>query len=104
MSDIKTKLGKRIQEIRKKKGMSQEKLAELVGIEPNNISHIEKGKNYPTPENIAKIARALDKEVYELYLFNHFKPYEEIRLELINALQDENTARLLYKFYSTINT
>ncbi|MBO8429978.1 helix-turn-helix domain-containing protein, partial [Spirochaetes bacterium] len=33
MSDIKTKLGKRIQEIRKKKGMSQEKLAELVGIE-----------------------------------------------------------------------
>ena len=104
MSDIKTKLGKRIQEIRKKKGMSQEKLAELVGIEPNNISRIEKGKNYPTPENIAKIARALDKEVYELYLFNHFKPYEEIRLELINALQDENTARLLYKFYSTINT
>lgn len=104
MSDIKTKLGKRIQEIRKKKGISQEKLAELVGIEPNNISRIEKGKNYPTPENIAKIARALDKEVYELYLFNHFKPYEEIRLELINALQDENTARLLYKFYSTINT
>lgn len=104
MSDIKTKLGKRIQEIRKKKGMSQEKLAELVGIEPNNISRIEKGKNYPTPENIAKIARALDKEVYELYLFNHFKPYEEIRLELINALQDENTARLMYKFYSTINT
>ncbi len=103
MSDIKTKLGKRIQEIRKKKGISQEKLAELVGIEPNNISRIEKGKNYPTPENIAKIARALDKEVYELYLFNHFKPYEEIRLELINALQDENTARLLYKFYSTIN-
>ena len=104
MSDIKTKLGKRIQEIRKKKGISQEKLAELVGIEPNNISRIEKGKNYPTPENIAKIARALDKEVYELYLFNHFKPYEEIRLELINALQDENIARLLYKFYSTINT
>ena len=104
MSDIKTKLGKRIQEIRKKKGISQEKLAELVGIEPNNISRIEKGKNYPTPENIAKIARALDKEVYELYLFNHFKPYEEIRLELINALQDENTARLMYKFYSTINT
>lgn len=104
MSDIKTKLGKRIQEIRKKKGMSQEMLAEIVGIEPNNISRIENGKNYPTPENIAKIANALEKEVYELYLFGHFKPLKDIQKELTAALQDEKTARILYKFYMALNS
>lgn len=104
MSDIKAKLGKRIQEIRKQKGMSQEQLAEIIGIEPNNVSRIENGKNYPTPENIAKIANALDKEVYELYLFNHFKPLNDIQKELTVALQDEKTARILYKFYTALST
>ena len=102
MNDVKERLGKRIKELRKNLGMSQEQLAELVGIEPNNISRIEKGKNYPAPENIAKIAKALNSELYELFMFNHFKPYGEIKKELVSALKDEQTAQLLYKFYTAV--
>lgn len=102
MNNVKALLGKRIQALRKEKKLSQAELAEFVGIEPNNLSRIENGKNYPTPENIAKIANSLDIEIYELYKFNHYKTYEEIKSELINIIEDENYARLLYKFYATL--
>lgn len=49
MGNIKSLLGKRIKEIRKKRGLTQEKLAELAGIETPSLSNIENGKNYPMP-------------------------------------------------------
>jgi len=99
MADIKKLLGKRIQELRKEKNISQEKLAERVGIEPNNLSRIENGRNYPTPENLAKIASALKVSVDKLFLFNHHKDYREIKEEINAAMNDENFGRLLYKYY-----
>ena len=68
--DIKELLGKRIKELRKEKGLTQEQLAETVGIEPNNLSRIEKGRNYPTPENLSKIANALNVSVDKLYILS----------------------------------
>lgn len=38
MSSLKDKFGKRVKEIRKGKGITQEQLAESVNIEPPNIS------------------------------------------------------------------
>jgi len=99
MGDIKKLLGKRIQELRKTKKISQEALAEIIGIEPNNLSRIENGRNYPTPENLAKIASALEISIDKLYLFEHHKNYAEIKQDIILALEDENFGRLLYKFY-----
>ncbi len=43
MSSLKEKFGKRIKELRKAKGFTQEEIAELVNIEPPNISKIESG-------------------------------------------------------------
>ena len=102
MKDIKKLLGKRIKELRKEKTLSQEGLAEIIGIEPNNLSRIENGRNYPTPENLSKIAHALGVDIYKLYFFEHHKSYENIKNEIINALEDETFARLLYKFYKLI--
>ena len=100
--DIKELLGKRIKELRKEKGLTQEQLAETVGIEPNNLSRIEKGRNYPTPENLLKIANALNVSVDKLYIFEHHKQYAKIKEELTNAIDDENFGRMLYKFYRLI--
>ena len=102
MDDIKKLLGKRIKELRKEKSLSQEALAEQIGIEPNNLSRIENGKNYPSAETISKIAKALNLEIHKLYCFNHHKEYTEIQKELIKALDDENFGRQLYKFYALI--
>lgn len=102
ISDVKKLFGKRIQELRKSQKMSQEKLAEIIGIEANNLSRIENGKNYPTAENTAKIALALNVSIDELYVFSHHKDYSDIKSELINALEDEALGRMLYKFYYAV--
>lgn len=43
--DKKKLLGRRIKELIKQKNISQEKLAELVGIEPTALSNIVTGRN-----------------------------------------------------------
>lgn len=52
--NIKKLLGKKIQKIRKTRGITQEKLAELVELDTSSISHIENGKYYPSAENLEK--------------------------------------------------
>lgn len=42
MSSLKEKLGARIQQIRKSKNLTQEKLAEAIGLDTPNLSNIER--------------------------------------------------------------
>lgn len=53
------RIGKRIAEIRKSKGVSQAKLSELTGIAPGNIARIETGKYSTGIDLLSKIADAL---------------------------------------------
>lgn len=93
---LKQELGAKIQKLRKTKKLTQEKLAELVGIDPKNISRIENGNNYPTAENLTSIAKALNVEIYELFVFNSI-PYEIMKSEIINALENDKNILYLYK-------
>lgn len=102
MSNIKKLLGNRIREIRRSKNLTQEKLAELVGIGTPNISYIETGKFAPSMDTLEKIAEVLEVKPFELYMFEPLKPANELREELITAMDDENLLKLLYKFYLTI--
>ena len=58
--NIKKLIGKRIQEIRKQKKITQEYLAELIVIETPSISNIETGKYFPSAENLDKILEVLE--------------------------------------------
>lgn len=49
--------------LRKQKGYSQEKIAELTGIARTNIVRIESKANVPTIEVLLKLAEALDVEL-----------------------------------------
>ena len=53
------RIGKRIAEIRKSKGLSQAKLAELTDIAPGNIARIETGRYSTGVDLLSKIADAL---------------------------------------------
>jgi transcriptional regulator with XRE-family HTH domain len=60
-------LSKRIESLRKKQGLSQEKLARLADVSNNTIINIEAGiNNNPTIETIRKITKALGVSVEEL--------------------------------------
>lgn len=93
---LKQDLGQRIQKLRKDKKITQEQLAEMVGIDPKNISRIEKGNNYPTAENLTSIAKALNVDIYELFVFNSI-PLEQMKEEIINSLSSEKNILHLYQ-------
>lgn len=53
-------IGQRIKTIRTKKGLTQEQVAEMVGISQKHLSRIEKGYHKPRFDMIIKIAEALN--------------------------------------------
>ncbi len=76
--DHKKLLGQRIKYFRKAKKLTQEQLAEIVNMEPNSISIIESGRNFPTLNSLEKIAKALDVELNILFRYNLNKTNDEI--------------------------
>lgn len=66
MSDLTTKLGKRIRNYRQKLGFSQEQLAERSHCHPTYIGQIERGEKNPTIESIEKITRSLGISLSQL--------------------------------------
>ena len=75
-------LGKRIRTIRKKKQMTQEYLAEQVGIEPSNISHIERAASK------VKIANALQCSVDDLLCDSILCEREAFENQLLEISKD----------------
>ena len=58
-NDFLAKFGSRVAELRKSRGLSQEKLAFEIGMDLTSVNEIERGKRNPTLRTIVKIARAL---------------------------------------------
>lgn len=65
--DIKQEFGKRLNQIRKEKKISQERLAELSELNRPYISAIEQGKRNVSLEVIEKLAQALEIEINEFF-------------------------------------
>jgi transcriptional regulator with XRE-family HTH domain len=62
-------LGKRIQELRKSKNLSQELLAEHSGMTTNYVGKIERGEAQPTLEALMAIAKALKSNLSGLFTY-----------------------------------
>ena len=67
MNTIKRSIGENIRQIRKEKGLSQDKLGELCHIKNTTISLYENSKKEPNLSTIAKIASALGVSIDRLY-------------------------------------
>jgi transcriptional regulator with XRE-family HTH domain len=61
-------VGQRLRALRLSQGMSQEKLAELLGITQSNVSGLERGVRSLTIHQVAKLASALRVSTDELLL------------------------------------
>ncbi|MBQ8475757.1 MAG: helix-turn-helix transcriptional regulator [Candidatus Gastranaerophilales bacterium] len=53
---------------RNEQGLTQEKLSELTGISTDYLSEIERGKKTPSFKRMELIAKALNLEVYKLFM------------------------------------
>lgn len=63
------KLGKRVRDLRKAKGWTQEKLEEHSGMDRTYISDIERGVRNPSVKSLEKLAKALKVRVSDLTNF-----------------------------------
>ena len=99
--DNKKLLGKRIKELRKDAGLTQEKLAELIDIETTSLSGIESGRHFPSLPTLEKIAKNLNVELKSLFNFNHLRTIEQMKADIVNnidKLSDEKIS-FIYKFF-----
>jgi len=64
------KFGSRIAELRRKSGLTQEKLAELVGVDRSYIGYVERGQRNPSMGVVYRIAKVIGVSLAEL-----FKPF-----------------------------
>ncbi|MDA8168717.1 MAG: helix-turn-helix transcriptional regulator [Nitrospiraceae bacterium] len=67
MNDIQKVFGKRVRELRLKKGLSQENLAEMSGLHWTYIGSVERGERNISLKNIKKISDALGIRMTELF-------------------------------------
>ena len=104
MNSTKVLLGRKIKQLRKEKGWTQDYLSELLGINTKSVLRIENGKTFPTIENLEKIASAFDLEIYDLFKNKALADKEILKgaiYDIINEL-NEYKIRILYKFLYSI--
>jgi transcriptional regulator with XRE-family HTH domain len=99
MSNTKQQIGHRIKELRKKSGMTQEALADLVKIDPRHLSRLERGVHYPSIDTLELIAQHLGTPLKEFFAFPEDETPEILRNRLVQSLSimDESELRRVAK-------
>ena len=100
---MKKMFGQRLRELRTAKKLTQETVAELIDIKPENYSRIENGLSFPKPENIVKLSKVLGVEIAEMFQFSHLNDYEKILDAIIEKLKSDKEATVItYKFLKSL--
>ena len=88
-------LGKKIRELRRAMGYTQEQLAELVDIDDKHLSKIENGVHLPTYKTIKKLSEILQFNLQDMdtvstdeHLINHSTTYYKV-MKIINSAKTE---------------
>ena len=67
--DLQAQFGARIRALRRERGMTQEDLAEAIGMSDRTVRNIERGSHPTTLATIGRLAEALGLPVKELFEF-----------------------------------
>lgn len=101
--DKKKLLGKRLRELRKRKSITQERLSELIDVDPTTISNIENGKNYPAMNNLVNIVDVLGISFVEVFDFEHKGASDNLVDEIIDIMhKNPESVELFYKIIKAI--
>jgi transcriptional regulator with XRE-family HTH domain len=80
-TELRAILGENIKKFRNRRGWNQLFLAEKLDISANFLSEIETGKGWVSPLTLVKLAKALEIEVFELFMPVILKTTTENELE-----------------------
>ena len=108
MDCIRFEIGSRIKSTRKKNRISQEKLAEMSGLNTSYIGQIERGDKNPSIETVYRITKALNIELSAL--FENLTVAENINNQYPQAVYsmmlecDEEKCKKIYHIVSLMLT
>lgn len=101
MAELKKLLGRRIKELRKQRNIKQEELAEIINIATRNLSNIETGNTFPSPDNLEKLANALNCKIKDLFDFEHHQDPQDLMKEIIERIKPVDSTKLQYIYKIT---
>ena len=101
MAELKKLLGRRIKELRKQQNLKQEELAEIINIATRNLSNIETGNCFPSPDNIERLANALNCKIKDLFDFEHHQEPLDLIAEIIEKIKPVDKTKLKYIYKVT---
>ena len=99
MVKVQDAFGKRLRDIRRRKDMTQERLADLSGLSIQYIGEIERRKRNPSLTSIEALAKALGMTVSDFFDLEQFQVSpEEMKAKLVDQISraDEESIRLFY--------
>ena len=99
---IKQSLGKKIKEKRIQQSLTQEQLAEKIGISPKSLSQIELGNNFVSADNLEQICAALNVQVKSLFDFEDENSKDKIDFVVKKLKQNPSLLNKIYKIISII--
>jgi len=86
MDNLKRIFGRRLRAWRKKRGKTQEQIAKMAKIDVKYVSEIERGNKGVSFEAIARLARALDVDAFQLFIPDRLMTHDlESVLELATS-------------------
>lgn len=105
MNEILIMLGKRIAELRVKRGLTQEQLTEMIDYSTNHISKLELARTNPSFDLLVGISRVLNIELKDLFDFDGYKEvnYAQNKLEELINSKNADKIKLLYKIYCSLD-
>lgn len=90
-----SEFGKRLKELRKSKGYTQQVLAEKADIDEKHLSRVENGKYFPSYATLNKLLTALGVTLEEVGINLeqaevHKNPLYSKALQILNSAKDDN--------------
>ena len=104
MNDSLIFFANRIKMLRKKRGLTLEKLSEIVDVSPNHISKLESARTNPSFPLIVKLAQALQVEIKDLFDFEDDKDSALIKKEFLDMVKytDAKYLKALYNIHKEL--
>ena len=102
--NTKEMVGARIRDIRTRNRITQEQLAEKMGISAKYLSSIERGKENPTLNTLIRLAEGLDVDLGEVFRDLQMEDPEKRRELVLDMVRnaDEDQMRMIAKFLGAV--
>ncbi|MED4055706.1 helix-turn-helix domain-containing protein [Niallia taxi] len=98
MDSISNVIGKNLESLRKSRGYSLDKAAELTGVSKAMLAQIEKGKSNPTVSTLWKIAMGLQVS-FSYFMTENATTVKKVRFKDIEPFKDDSNHYRLFSLF-----